>query len=151
MWILKKKYDYWWTKYGLEKTSLFDRNLTISLKPRRRSHPLRLVWWALKPKPYLLQYRPPAFCPDQQVLNLSSQCWLYCMLHLLKWKKKRWNYTILWNKNEILKDVSAVLYFFGNNRTKSNTQYLHWSCLPYVTKTCLKVLSDMTFSTVLSL
>jgi hypothetical protein len=46
MWILKKKYDYWWKKYGLEKTdratkiSLFDRNWAISLKPR-------LVWWAL--------------------------------------------------------------------------------------------------------
>jgi hypothetical protein len=53
IWILKKKYDYWWTKYGHEKTdrtlktSLFDRNWAISLKPRRRSHPLRLVWWAL--------------------------------------------------------------------------------------------------------
>jgi hypothetical protein len=23
MWILKKKYDYWWKKYGLEKTSWF--------------------------------------------------------------------------------------------------------------------------------
>ena len=29
------------------KTSLFDRNLATSLKPRRRSRPLRLVWWAL--------------------------------------------------------------------------------------------------------
>jgi len=53
MWILKKKYDYWWKKYGLEKTdmatktSLFDRHWAISLKPRRRSRPLRLVWWAL--------------------------------------------------------------------------------------------------------
>ena len=53
LWILKKKYDYWWKKYGLEKTdratktSLFDRNWAISLKPRRRSRPLRLVWWAL--------------------------------------------------------------------------------------------------------
>ena len=53
MWILKKKYDYWWKKYGLEKidratkTSLFDRNWAIALKPRRRSRPLRLVWWAL--------------------------------------------------------------------------------------------------------
>ena len=50
MWIFKKKYDYWWKKYGLEKTdratktSLFDRNWTISLKPRPKS---RLVWWAL--------------------------------------------------------------------------------------------------------
>jgi hypothetical protein len=25
-------------------TSLFDRNWVTSLKPRRRSHPLRLVW-----------------------------------------------------------------------------------------------------------
>jgi hypothetical protein len=54
MWILKKKYDYWWKKYGLEKTdrvtktSLLDRNWAISLKPRRRSHPFRLVWWALE-------------------------------------------------------------------------------------------------------
>jgi hypothetical protein len=53
MWILKKKYDYWWTKYGLEKTdratktSLFDRNWATSLKPRWRSRPLCLVWWAL--------------------------------------------------------------------------------------------------------
>ena len=54
MWILKKKYDYRWKKYGLEektdtatKTSLFDRNWVTSLKPRRRSRPLRLVWWAL--------------------------------------------------------------------------------------------------------
>jgi hypothetical protein len=34
MWILKKKYDYWWKKYGLEKT---DR--ATSLKPRRKSRP----------------------------------------------------------------------------------------------------------------
>ena len=49
MWILKKKYDYWWKKYGLEKTetSLYDRNWATSLKPRWRSRPLRLVWWAL--------------------------------------------------------------------------------------------------------
>jgi hypothetical protein len=40
---IEKKYDYWW-KYGLEKT---DRNWATSLKPRRRSRPLRLVWWAL--------------------------------------------------------------------------------------------------------
>ena len=33
------------------KTSPFDRNWAISLKPRRRSHPLRLVWWALYPYP----------------------------------------------------------------------------------------------------
>jgi hypothetical protein len=52
-WILKKKYDYWWNKYWLEKTdratktSLFDRNWVVSLKPRRKSRPLRLVWWAL--------------------------------------------------------------------------------------------------------
>ena len=38
--ILKKKYDYWRKKYGLEKTdratktSLFDRNWAISLKSR---------------------------------------------------------------------------------------------------------------------
>jgi hypothetical protein len=34
--LLKKKYDYWWKKYGLEKTktSLFDRNWAILLKPR---------------------------------------------------------------------------------------------------------------------
>jgi hypothetical protein len=53
MWILKKKYDYWWKKYGLEKidratkTSLFDRNWAISLKPRQRSHLLCPVWWVL--------------------------------------------------------------------------------------------------------
>ena len=53
MWILKKKYDYWWEKYWLEKTdratktSLFDRNWAISLKPRRKSRPLRLVLWVL--------------------------------------------------------------------------------------------------------
>ena len=29
------------------KTSLFDRNWAISLKPRWRSRPLCLVWWAL--------------------------------------------------------------------------------------------------------
>jgi hypothetical protein len=29
------------------KTSLFDRNWATSLKPRRRSRPLRLVWWTL--------------------------------------------------------------------------------------------------------
>ena len=52
-WILKKKYDYWWKKYWLEKTdratktSLFDRNWAISLKPRRKSRPLRLIWWVL--------------------------------------------------------------------------------------------------------
>jgi hypothetical protein len=48
-------FNYWpfQTKYGLEKTdratktSLFDRNWAISVKPRRRSRPLRLVWWAL--------------------------------------------------------------------------------------------------------
>ena len=53
MWILKKKYDYWWKKYGLEKTdmatktSLFDRNWAISLIPRQKSRPLSLIWWAL--------------------------------------------------------------------------------------------------------
>ena len=53
MWILKKKYDYWWKKYGVEKTdrvtktSLFERNWATWLKPRRRSRPFRLVWWAL--------------------------------------------------------------------------------------------------------
>ena len=47
VWLLVKK-------YGLEKTdratetSLFDRNSATSLKPRRRSRPLRLVWWALQ-------------------------------------------------------------------------------------------------------
>jgi len=29
------------------KTSPFDRNWATSLKPRRKSHPLCLVWWAL--------------------------------------------------------------------------------------------------------
>jgi len=29
------------------KTSPFDRNWVTSLKPRRKSHPLCLVWWAL--------------------------------------------------------------------------------------------------------
>jgi len=29
------------------KTLLFDRNWAISLKPRRKSRPLYLVWWAL--------------------------------------------------------------------------------------------------------
>jgi hypothetical protein len=43
---LKKKYDYWRKKI-LTETSLFDRNWVTSLKPRRRSRPLRLVWWAL--------------------------------------------------------------------------------------------------------
>ena len=43
----------WAKKYGLEKTdratktSLFDRNWATSLKPRWRSRPLHLVWWAL--------------------------------------------------------------------------------------------------------
>jgi hypothetical protein len=41
---------FFWKKYWLEKTdratktSLFDRNWAISLKPRRTSHPLRLVY-----------------------------------------------------------------------------------------------------------
>jgi hypothetical protein len=30
-------------------TSLFDRNWATSLKLRRRSRPLRLVWWTLAP------------------------------------------------------------------------------------------------------
>jgi hypothetical protein len=55
MWILKKKYDYWWKKYGLEKTdratktSLFDRNWAILLKPRRRSHPFDpyMIWCSI--------------------------------------------------------------------------------------------------------
>jgi len=53
MWILKKKYDYLvkkirtWKTDRVTKTSLFDRNWVISLKPRRRSRPLCLVWWAL--------------------------------------------------------------------------------------------------------
>ena len=53
IWILKKKYDCRWKKYALEKpdratkTSLFDRNWAISLKPRRRGRPLRLDWWVL--------------------------------------------------------------------------------------------------------
>ena len=34
------------------KTSLFDRNWAISLKPKRKSHPLRLVWWALQQNIY---------------------------------------------------------------------------------------------------
>jgi hypothetical protein len=48
--ILKEKYDYWLKKYWLEKTdrvtknSLFDRTWAISLKPSRKSRPLRLVW-----------------------------------------------------------------------------------------------------------
>ena len=56
---LPLKYDYWWKKYGREKTdrvtktSLFDRNWAISLKPRRRSCPFRLVWWAL----FIIFYR----------------------------------------------------------------------------------------------
>jgi hypothetical protein len=47
VWLLVKK-------YGLEKTdranktSLFDRKWVTSLKPRRRSCPLRQVWWALE-------------------------------------------------------------------------------------------------------
>jgi hypothetical protein len=47
VWLLVNK------KYRLEKTdratktSLFDRNWAISLKPRRRSCPFHLVWWAL--------------------------------------------------------------------------------------------------------
>jgi hypothetical protein len=51
MWILKKKYDYWWKKCGLEKTdratktSLFDRNWAISLKPMWRSRPARSFLW----------------------------------------------------------------------------------------------------------
>ena len=73
MWILKKKYDYWWKKYGLEKTdretetSLFDRNCATSLKPRRRSRPLRLVWCALGPKYWnpIKWFNPATFfaCP----------------------------------------------------------------------------------------
>jgi hypothetical protein len=42
VWLLVKKID------RATKTSLFDRNWAISLKPRRRSCPLRLVWWALQ-------------------------------------------------------------------------------------------------------
>jgi hypothetical protein len=38
------------TMYGEPKTSLFDRSWAISLKPRRKSRPLRLVWWALPPR-----------------------------------------------------------------------------------------------------
>jgi hypothetical protein len=34
-------------RWSLTKTSLFDRNWATSLKPSRRSRPLRLVWWAL--------------------------------------------------------------------------------------------------------
>ena len=34
------------------KTSLFDRNWAISLKPKRKNHPLRLVWWALQQNIY---------------------------------------------------------------------------------------------------
>jgi hypothetical protein len=29
MWILKKKYDYWWKKYGLEKTDKGDWNFAF--------------------------------------------------------------------------------------------------------------------------
>jgi hypothetical protein len=50
MYIEKKSMIIGEKKYGLEKTdratktSLFDRNWAISLKPRQRSHPLCLVW-----------------------------------------------------------------------------------------------------------
>ena len=39
VWLLVKKIRTWKDWQG--------RNWAISLKPRRRSHPLRLVWWAL--------------------------------------------------------------------------------------------------------
>jgi hypothetical protein len=44
VWLLVKQIRTW---NRATKTSLFDRNWAISLKPRRRSRPLRLVWWAL--------------------------------------------------------------------------------------------------------
>jgi hypothetical protein len=44
---IEEKYDYWWKKYGLEKTDRATKTWAISLKPRRRCRPLPLVWWAL--------------------------------------------------------------------------------------------------------
>ena len=46
VWLLVKKIRTWKTDRAT-KTSLFDRNWATSLKPRQRSRPLRLVWWAL--------------------------------------------------------------------------------------------------------
>jgi hypothetical protein len=48
--IITKNLNHESQEYGLEKTyratktSLFDRNWAISLTPRQRSRPLRLVW-----------------------------------------------------------------------------------------------------------
>jgi hypothetical protein len=55
VWLLVKKILTWKDWYDrATKTSLFDRNWAISLKPRRKSRPLRLVWWALQVWLYLL-------------------------------------------------------------------------------------------------
>ena len=43
VWLLVKKIR----TDRVTKTSLFDRNWAISLKPRRKSRPLHLVWWTL--------------------------------------------------------------------------------------------------------
>jgi hypothetical protein len=45
--LLVKKIRTWKRLDRATKISLFDRNWATSLKPRRRSRPLCLVWWAL--------------------------------------------------------------------------------------------------------
>ena len=95
--ILKKKYDHWWEKYWLEKTDratktlLFDRNWAISLKPRRKSSPLRLVWWVLKYSfIYLFQWiRQQSFLSS--IPNKTVKYWHICFNK----EKKEHNYTII--------------------------------------------------------
>jgi hypothetical protein len=64
------------------KTSLFDRNWATSLKPRRRSRPLRLVWWALLKGHFfccviknLISIEKTTFLCHK--CNLFIQVWLY--------------------------------------------------------------------------
>jgi hypothetical protein len=87
MWILKKKYDYWWKKYGLEKTDratktlLFDRNWAISLKSRQRSPSLRLVWWALPTQFFSCQKKfNQNYKKKKQQTIISNLCKMFLLL-----------------------------------------------------------------------
>jgi hypothetical protein len=67
---IEGKVWFWLKKYWLEKTDratktlLFDRDWAISFKPRRKSCPLRLVWWAL----YVFDYLFYSFRFDNIIL-----------------------------------------------------------------------------------
>jgi hypothetical protein len=73
MWTLKKKYDYWWKKYGLEKTDRATKTSTFWQKlgdfieiKAKKSSPLRLV-------------------PSQD-LDFIHHCSSSCLFSKLRWE-----------------------------------------------------------------